>query len=278
MDPSDLYDLLHLDQRADRVLLNGWCMLSPRQVCAKGNACLTWDKFVTDASHRDSLRHQLQQSEALIARRQTQFIARHGEPMGEDNIWLAGRLSETRALTKVLVALDQVSVHEDGQLRTVRGAARPTGPNRCPLLNQRSRPHDATARPPPAGHPRPEPGAEKRARTALAELVKAGKPVSFTAMAPPGQGKHRLPLRQPGTVGADQAAPRQGAGLSRHRPQMRRETPRPRLQSGRSALASLTAADPPREGARVAQGPRSGTGENLDLRRHLDRYEADSSR
>lgn len=122
VDPSDLYDLLHLDQRADRVLPNGWCMLPPRQVCSKGNACLTCDKFVTDASHRGELQHQLQQSEALIARRQTQFTARHGEPMGEDNVWLSGRLAETRALSKVLVALDQVSVHQDGQLRAVRGA------------------------------------------------------------------------------------------------------------------------------------------------------------
>ncbi|MFE5604132.1 tyrosine-type recombinase/integrase [Streptomyces coelicoflavus] len=122
VDPSDLYDLLHLDQRADRVLPNGWCMLPPRQVCSKGNACLTCDKFVTDASHRDELQHQLDQSEALIARRQTQFTARHGEPMGEDNVWLAGRLAETRALGKVLVALDQVSVRENGQLRAVRGA------------------------------------------------------------------------------------------------------------------------------------------------------------
>ncbi|MEG3626483.1 tyrosine-type recombinase/integrase [Streptomyces poriticola] len=122
VDPSDLYDLLHLDQRADRVLPNGWCMLPPRQVCSKGNACLTCDKFVTDASHRDELQHQLAQTEALITRRQAQFAARHGEPMGEDNIWLVGRLTETRALAKVLVALDQVSVHEDGQLRAVRGA------------------------------------------------------------------------------------------------------------------------------------------------------------
>ncbi|WP_121711915.1 tyrosine-type recombinase/integrase [Streptomyces sp. E5N91] len=122
VNPSDLYDLLHLDQRADRVLPNGWCMLPPRQVCSKGNACLTCDKFVTDASHRDELQHQLGQTEVLIARRQTQFAARHGEPMGEDNVWLAGRLAETRALNKVLVALDQVSVREDGQLRAVRGA------------------------------------------------------------------------------------------------------------------------------------------------------------
>ncbi|MFE2325290.1 tyrosine-type recombinase/integrase [Streptomyces sp. NPDC059385] len=80
LDPSDLYDLLHLDQRADRVLPNGWCMLPPKQVCSKGNACLTCEKFVTDASHRDELQHQLDQTEALITRRQTQFAARHGEP------------------------------------------------------------------------------------------------------------------------------------------------------------------------------------------------------
>ncbi|MFJ8545950.1 tyrosine-type recombinase/integrase [Streptomyces sp. NPDC093586] len=135
VNPSDLYDLLHLDQRADRVLPNGWCMLPPRQVCSKGNTCLTCDKFVTDASHRDELQHQLSETEALIARRQTQFTARHGEPMGEDNIWLAGRLAETRALTKVLVALDQVSVHEDGQLRAVCGAGtagRPEPPSTPP--------------------------------------------------------------------------------------------------------------------------------------------------
>ncbi|MFI5566840.1 tyrosine-type recombinase/integrase [Streptomyces sp. NPDC051740] len=136
VNPSDLYDLLHLDQRADRVLPNGWCMLPPRQVCSKGNACLTCDKFVTDASHRDELQHQLQQTEALIARRQAQFTARHGEPMGEDNIWLAGRLAETRALTKVLVALDQVSVHEDGHLRAVRGAGAADRPEPSPAARQ----------------------------------------------------------------------------------------------------------------------------------------------
>lgn len=122
VDPRDLYDLLHLDQRADRVLPNGWCMLPPRQVCSKGNACLTCDKFVTDASHRGELQHQLEQSEALIARRQEQFTARHAEPMGEDNVWLAGRLAETSALKKVIVALDQIGVHDDGRLRAVRGA------------------------------------------------------------------------------------------------------------------------------------------------------------
>ncbi|MEU8268916.1 tyrosine-type recombinase/integrase [Sphaerisporangium sp. NPDC049002] len=122
LDPSDLYDLLHLDQRADRVLPNGWCMLPPKQVCSKGNACLTCDKFVTDASHRDELARQLAQTEELVARRQAQFTARYGQPMEEDNVWLAGRLSETQALRKVLITLDQIGVRDGGKLRAVRGA------------------------------------------------------------------------------------------------------------------------------------------------------------
>jgi hypothetical protein len=37
----DLYDMLELDKRTDRILPNGWCLLPPRQACSKGNACLT---------------------------------------------------------------------------------------------------------------------------------------------------------------------------------------------------------------------------------------------
>ena len=29
----DLYDMLQLDQRTDRILPNGWCLLPPRQSC-----------------------------------------------------------------------------------------------------------------------------------------------------------------------------------------------------------------------------------------------------
>jgi hypothetical protein len=99
--------------------------LPPKQVCSKGHACLTCDKFVTDASHQDELRHQLDQAEALISRRQAQFASRYGQPMGEDIIWLSGRLAETNALSKVLVALDRVGVQEDGTLRAVRAAGTP---------------------------------------------------------------------------------------------------------------------------------------------------------
>ncbi len=83
-------------------------MLPPKQVCTKGNACLTCDKFVTDASHRTELQHQLEQTQALIAGRQTQFTERFGQPMEENNIWLTGRLAEEQALTQVLVAIDQI--------------------------------------------------------------------------------------------------------------------------------------------------------------------------
>nr|WP_042185172.1 tyrosine-type recombinase/integrase [Kibdelosporangium sp. MJ126-NF4]CEL16584.1 Mobile element protein [Kibdelosporangium sp. MJ126-NF4]CTQ89065.1 Mobile element protein [Kibdelosporangium sp. MJ126-NF4] len=132
IDPSDLYDLLALQKRADRVLPNGWCMLPPKQVCTKGNACLSCEKWVTDQSHRDELVRQLDQTEALVDQRQTQFAARYGEPMGEDNVWLAGRLAETTALRKVLVALDQVAVLDGDQMRAVRGAGVPDRPESTP--------------------------------------------------------------------------------------------------------------------------------------------------
>lgn len=133
IDPSDLFDLLHLDQRADRVLPNGWCMLLPKQVCSKGNACLTCEKFVTDESHRGELERQLTQTEALIGTRQTQFTARYGEPMSEDNVWLAGRKAETTAITKVLVSLSQVAIRDGDRMRAVRGAGATDRPEQAIL-------------------------------------------------------------------------------------------------------------------------------------------------
>ncbi|GGS29455.1 hypothetical protein Snoj_25840 [Streptomyces nojiriensis] len=121
-------------------------MLPPKQVCSTGNACLTCDKFVTDASHRAELEHRLAQTEALITCRQAQFVAHHGEPMGEDNVWLAGRLTETRALRMV----DHMS----------------------PLpkhLQQATRSRTENA--------------ERRARAAVAQLAKVGQPISFAAVA-----------------------------------------------------------------------------------------------
>jgi len=119
-DPSDLFDLLQLDQRADRILPNGWCMLPPKQSCNRGNACLTCDKFATDASHAPELNAQLNATQRLVETRQAAFLARFGTPMSNDNVWLAGRHDEITSLRGILLAV------EAAPRQGVRGAGSPT--------------------------------------------------------------------------------------------------------------------------------------------------------
>jgi hypothetical protein len=106
IDPHDLYDMLALDRRTDRILPNGWCLLPPRQSCHKGNACLTCDKFATDATFLPELRTQQ---------------ARTGQQMSEDNIWLAGRRQEHDALGRIILTLEHTRP-VDGAGQAVRGA------------------------------------------------------------------------------------------------------------------------------------------------------------
>jgi hypothetical protein len=121
IEPRDLYDMLALDRRTDRILPNGWCLLPPRQVCTKGNACLTCDKFTTDATFLPELSTQRDRTLQLIDQRQADFRARTGVDMGEDNVWLAGRRQEQRALDTIINALQQTSP-ADGARPAVRGA------------------------------------------------------------------------------------------------------------------------------------------------------------
>jgi hypothetical protein len=86
-DPRDLYDMLQLDNRTDRILPNGWCLLPPRQLCGKGNARLTCDKFATDATYLPELTTQLNRTEQLITQRREAFKARTGQELSEDNVW-----------------------------------------------------------------------------------------------------------------------------------------------------------------------------------------------
>jgi hypothetical protein len=102
----DLYDMLQLDQRTDRILPNGWCLLPPRQSCDRGNACLTCDKFATDASFLPELRQQEDRTLHLIGQRQQAFTERTGTPMGEDNIWLQGRRREAASLEAIITTLE----------------------------------------------------------------------------------------------------------------------------------------------------------------------------
>ena len=121
IDPKDLYDMLELDRRTDRILPNGWCLLPPRQVCAKGNACLSCDKFATDASFLPELHGQRARTAELIEQRRAAFLARTGRQMGEDNVWLAGRRQEHDALGRVILTLESTRP-TDGLPRAVRGA------------------------------------------------------------------------------------------------------------------------------------------------------------
>ena len=116
IDGTDLYDLIQLDKRADRVLPNGWCTLPPKQLCDKGNSCLACPKFVTDATHAPELRPQLEATERLATTRQDAFTAKYGSPMGDDNIWLQGRRDEIDSLNRILLSITDITD------RAVRGA------------------------------------------------------------------------------------------------------------------------------------------------------------
>jgi hypothetical protein len=116
--PADLYHLLELDKRADRILPNGWCLLPPRQVCERGNACLTCDKFATDRSYLPEHQQQLDLVGQLIDTRKQAFEARTGRETTDENIWLAERRKEQRALRKIIAAVSA----QQAEAQAVRGA------------------------------------------------------------------------------------------------------------------------------------------------------------
>ena len=119
LDPRDLFALIELDKRTDRVLPNGLCMLPPRQACNRGNACLTCDKFTTDASYLPEHEQQLAKLNELIAQRQAAFRARTGEEMSGSNVWLEQRLTEQRALETIITVLTrpELAEHPDQAVR-----------------------------------------------------------------------------------------------------------------------------------------------------------------
>ena len=119
--PGDLYDMLQLDKRTDRILPNGYCLLPPRQFCDRGNACLTCDKFATDVTFLPELRAQKDRTLQLIDDRQAAFAERTGTAMSRGNVWLAGRHRETAALDAIITALGHAP-EAAGTVNTVRGA------------------------------------------------------------------------------------------------------------------------------------------------------------
>jgi integrase len=116
------HDILHLSGRADRLLPHGWCLLPPLQSCDKGNACLTCSVFATDQTHRSTLERQLAETAELITRTTTAFQQRHGQPMPDDNVWLAQRRAEQQALGRLLTTM------QSAPGRAVQGAGCGTAP------------------------------------------------------------------------------------------------------------------------------------------------------
>lgn len=106
VDPRDLYDMLSLDRRTDRILPNGYCLLPPRQVCGKGNARSTCDKFAADATFLPELKIQQTRIRQLVEERPRAFRTRTGQEMSDDNIWLAGRRQEKDALGRIIIELE----------------------------------------------------------------------------------------------------------------------------------------------------------------------------
>ena len=81
-------------------------------------ACLTCDKFATDATFLPELQTQLARTNQLITERRATFEARTGHLMTEDNIWLAGRHQERDALGRIILTLGNTRLAG----RAVRGA------------------------------------------------------------------------------------------------------------------------------------------------------------
>lgn len=87
-------------------------MLPPKQACGRGYACLTCDKFATDASHQPELTAQLAATEQLVRRRQAAFRDRFGTEMSSDNVWLQGRTDEITSLQHILLATSTCQLPE----------------------------------------------------------------------------------------------------------------------------------------------------------------------
>lgn len=119
----DDHDTMHLFDRADRILANGWCLLPPLKRCEKGNACLTCSLFATDRTHQDTLQRQLAHTDTLIETTTATFARRHGRTMPEDNVWLQQRRAEQHALARLLRAFADQS--PDSGCRTTTAGPMP---------------------------------------------------------------------------------------------------------------------------------------------------------
>jgi len=122
LSPRDIFDMISLGDRTDRVLPTGVCLLPPVKHCEKGNACYSCGYFATDATFLDEHRQLLEQSLTLVERRKELHFQRTGREMSDDNVWLREQLATIAALRLIIRTLE----HEPEA--AIQGAGSPRGP------------------------------------------------------------------------------------------------------------------------------------------------------
>ena len=228
MDRRDMLDLMQLDRRTDRILPNGYCLLPPVRSCDKGNACHGCDHFATDKTYLPEIRRQLAETEQLIEQRKAQHLARYGEPMSENNVWLEQRLAEVRSMRLEIAALQAQPAGDTGAVRGAGVCGRPGyQPGPVPVTISR-KPSDRDQGPLPA-------------RPAAARQHSRAAPGRCPAPRRPGQAAGRHGPRR----GRDPQARQESAGdqLPRSRPH-RRSQPGLPLRQRRSARPHRIATRP----------------------------------
>ncbi|RWA17698.1 hypothetical protein MELE44368_25400 [Mycolicibacterium elephantis DSM 44368] len=139
-----------MSSRTDRVLPNGVCLLPPLKTCDKGNACLSCGHFATDATHIDELVDQRTGTQSLITTRRSQYRARTGRELTDDNVWIHQRRREIASLDAIIERLrGDSAITADG--KTVAGAGTA---HRLPLLQIKTRgSHESVLRKADPGSP-----------------------------------------------------------------------------------------------------------------------------
>lgn len=133
--PSDIYDMTQLAARTDRVLPNGVCLLPPLKTCDKGNACLSCGHFATDVTHLGELLDQRAKTATLIELRRSQYRARTGRELTDDNVWVHERRRELASLDAIIERLRaEPAADRDGASIGGAGTA-----NRLPLMQIKTR-------------------------------------------------------------------------------------------------------------------------------------------
>ena len=212
------------------MLPNGYCLLPPRQVCGKGNACLTCDKFATDATFLPELTSQLNRTGQLVETRQAAFLARTGTPMGEDNVWLAGLRTEQNALRAIITKLERHPAPSRPAAGPRRRDDRPHRRDHRQAGGPMTQDRPGNTANLKAAAARRHQAAAQRAEAGLDKLIRSGEQVTFRGGRTRLRGLAGVPLQPPSDPVPDRAPPRPAGRRPGHPPRDRPRRARPGQQ------------------------------------------------